>query len=73
MPSSTATKFSRKGLLILSQYELIVTELRRISNRLQMLSKLCGMLLIKAFPQDSDVMEAIKTLQSRLEEAEGEK
>ena len=50
----------------------IVTELRRISNRLQMLAKLCGIALIKEFPQDSDVIEAIKTLQAQLEGAEGE-
>ena len=56
----------------MSQYELIVKELRRISNRLQTLATLCEIFLIKEFPQDSDVMKAIKTLQSKLEEAEGE-
>ncbi len=50
----------------------IVTELRRISNRLQMLATLCGIFLIKEFPQDSDVVEAVKTLRARLDEAEGE-
>ena len=51
---------------------LIVKELRRISNRLQMLATLCGIFLIKEFPQDSDVVEAVKTLRAWLEEAEGE-
>ena len=50
----------------------IATELRRISNRLQMLATLCEIFLVKEFSQDSEVMETIKTLQAQLEEAEGE-
>ena len=50
----------------------IVKELRRISNSLQMLATLCEIFLVKEFSQDSEVMETIKTLQSKLEEAEGE-
>ena len=50
----------------------IIVELRRISNRMQMLASICEIFLLKEFPQDSDVIGAVQTLQSRLEDAEGE-
>ena len=50
---------------------LIITELRRISNRLHMLATLYGIFLVKEFSQDANVVEAVKTLRAQLDEAEG--
>ena len=50
----------------------IVTELRRISNRIQMLTSIFVIFLIKEFSQDADVMKAIETLRERLDDAEGD-
>lgn len=48
----------------------VINELRRISNRIQMLCAIFEIYLVKEYSQDPEVMKAIQVLRERQDNAE---